>query len=182
MKRALLPVLLVGLLALTACGGTAEPVPTPTPTPTQAVNTEKADPDVVPVVLEAITADSVTAEGTRVADALATHLDAAVVTSIDDQSQMVPADGNTAAYYAAFRYYYVTAETDPAVLAQKLANVLEASGWSVYGTTNEGGVFIAALAIDAGADSWIGIVQSDATIDGKPTVAIQLASPDLPAE
>jgi len=182
MKRAIAPVALLTILALAGCTAEA-PAPAPTPSASApAVNPESADEAVVPLALEAITPEAVTAESTRLSDAVGTYVDPALVVGVDDQSQLTAADGNAASYYASFRTYTLTADTAPAPIGVTLTNVLEASGWTIYETANQDGIFIAVLTIEVGGAAWFGIVQADETVAGSPSVAFQLASPDLPSD
>lgn len=160
-------------LALTACTST-----TPTPTVEQT-QTTYLNPELVPRALEPLSEATATGEATRLADALAALIDASTVVAVTDESQLVAADDDIAAYYVAFRTYTLDPSVDPQTLAEALGAVLAQSGWTEHGTSNEDGVLIVALAAGTDEQPWFMFVQGETAVEGQPALSIQIAGPDL---
>ena len=160
-------------VALTACTSAA-PVPTVEQTQTAYLN-----PGLAPGALVPVSEETSTAEATRIADALAALINASTVVAVTDQSQLVPADEDIAAYYVAFRTYLLDPSVDPQTLAEALGAVLAQSGWTEHGTTNEDGVLIVALSGGTDEQPWFMFVQGETAVEGQPALSIQIAGPDL---
>ena len=158
------------LLALTGC--TAGTTATPEPTTTAAA---PIDTTLLPATLELVSAEAAQAEGTRVADGLQALIEGIVY--VDDNSAVVPADGETASYYAVYRTITLENGVDPLIMSAQLTTILEQSGWSIYETTNEDGQYLSALS--SGDSGWFALIGGDATVEGQPVVTFQIASPDI---
>lgn len=157
---------LVLVLALAGCTATPAPVATTSAPPLiQAV---------VPVVPDTLDATTAEAETVRLADAIQTLVTDIVY--VDDHSQLNEATDDTAAYYGVIRTITVDAATDPVVLAQSIAGVLAASGWTTDESTTDTGLSLDAL----DSSGWFLLLGGDATVEGQSVVTLQLASPDLP--
>ena len=157
---------LVLLLALTGCTAA---------TPAPAVSTSAAPliQAVVPVVPDTLDATTAQTETVRLADAIQTLVTDIVY--VDDHSQLNEATDATAAYYGVIRTITIDAATDPVVLAQSIAAVLKASGWTEDETTTEPGLSLDALH----SSGWFVLLGGDSTVAGQSVVTLQLASPDL---
>ena len=166
-------VLSFAALALTACTSS-----TPTPTVEQT-QTAYLNPELAPGTLEPLSEETATGEATRLADAIAALIDASTVVAVTDESQLIAADDDIAAYYIAYRTYVLEPSVDPQTLAEALGAVLAQSGWIEHATTNEDGVLIVALAGGTDAQPWFMFVQGETAVEGQPAVSIQIAGPDL---
>jgi len=157
------------LLALTGCTATTPttPVPSETSAPT--------DTTLLPATLELVSAEAAQAEGTRVADGLQALIEGIVY--VDDNSEVVPGDAETASYYAVYRTITLENGVDPLIMSAQLTTILEQSGWSIYETTNEDGQYLSALS--SGDSGWFALIGGDATVEGQPVVTFQIASPDI---
>ena len=158
------------LLALTGC--TASAPTTPTATQTAAAPT---DTTLLPATLELVSAEAAQSEGTRVADGLQALIEGIVY--VDDNSAVVPADEQTASYYAVYRTITLENGVDPLIMSAQLTTILEQSGWSIYETTNEDGQYLSALS--SGDSGWFALIGGDDTVEGQPVVTFQIASPDI---
>ena len=157
------------LLALTGCTAS-----TPT-APTASETAAPTDTSLLPATIDPLTAEAAQVEGTRVADGLQALIEGIVY--VDDNSALVPADGDTASYYAVYRTITLENGVDPLIMGAQLTTILEQSGWSIYETTNEEGQYLSALS--SGDSGWFALVGGDATVDGQPVVTFQIASPDI---
>ena len=162
-------------LALTACTSTT---PTPTVEQTQT-QTTYLNPELAPRALEPLSEATVTGEATRLADALAALIDVSTVVAVTDESQLIAADDDIAAYYVAFRTYTLDPSADLQTLAEALGAVLAHSGWTKHGTSNEDGVLIVRLTGGTDEQPWFMFVQGETAVEGQPALSIQIAGPDL---
>ena len=154
--------------------GCASPTPAATPAPSASAPAAPASA-LLPGVGPALTAAEAQEEGVRLADELQSLVDAII--NVDDKSQLVPADGDTAAYYGVYRTLSLQVAADPLVMGAQLASVLEQSGWSLYESTTENGQFLAALS--SGDTGWFAIIGGDDSVEGQSVVTFQIASPDI---
>ena len=159
------------VMALAGCTSAVEPEQTALPAPSAT-----AVAGLLPATGPELTEAEATAEGTRLADALQALIDG--ILNVDDNSQLVPGDAETAAYYGVFRTISLEAAADPLIMGAQLSSILEQSGWTLYETTNDDGQFLAALS--SGETGWFALVGGDATVEGQSVVTFQIASPDLP--
>lgn len=162
-------------IAVTAC---APRNSMPAPEPTQAQATAYLNPELAPRLLDPLSLETEEAEATRVADAIAELIDVATVVAVSDESQLVPADDDIAAYYATNRLYLLDASVDVATLAETIGAVLGKSGWTAQDEADEDGVTIVALAGGTEEQPWFLFVEGVTTDDG-PAIKILLAGPDL---
>ena len=167
---------LVSALVLSGC--TATPLQSPSLTP-PAQSDEMLNSDLQPHPLADASESTAKAEATRLADAMQALIESSMILNIDDQSQLAPADDDIAAYYIAFRNVSLDPSVDCQVLAETISGVLEQSGWTSYDSTNEGGIYIAALTGGTEESSWFVVISGDASVEGQSLVTIQLASPDV---
>ena len=180
----LLPRTIALVVVLTLAGSLAGCAPTnslPTPSLTPpATSQDLLNPALVPLTLDVVTAETASVEGTRLGDAVQALIDPATIVNVDDKSQVSPAQGELPAYYVVFRTITLDPSVDCLTLAETLATVLGKSGWSLEQSTNEGGIYLAALA--GGADSsWFTLIGGDASVEGQSVVTFQIASPDIVA-
>lgn len=173
MKWAVLALALVltGCTASTPAPSGTDAAATSTPTPTEA-----AVKDLVPVVPDALTAETAETETTRVADAIEALIDASLIIHVDQHEQLVPATDEAGEYYGILRTITLEQPTDPIDLATTIAAVMTASGWQTAESTNDGGISLHAL----GQSGWFVLVGGDSTVEGQSVLTLQVASPDLP--
>jgi len=166
------------VLALAGCAPTNS-LPTPSLTP-PAASEDLLNPALQPHPLDVVTTEAASAEGTRLGDALQELIDPAMILHVDDKSQVAPAQDDLPAYYVVYRTISLDPSVDCLTLAETLATVLSKSGWSTEQSTNENGVYLAALA--GGAEStWFTLIGGDASVDGQSVLTFQIASPDIVA-
>lgn len=182
------PLLLTATAALVvlALAGCTQPTPAPpttvapTPSSSDAAGTTILNPALVPKPLIVATAENTAVEGTRLGDELQQIIDAKVIVNVSDASQLVPATGDTAAYYAVYRSYTLDPAIDPLTLAGVIVSGLVQSGWLVHDSNNKDGVYIAALSGGTQQEPWFVLVGGDASVAGQSVVTVQIASPDIP--
>lgn len=169
---------LIAILALAGCAP-ANSLPTPSLTPL-ATSDELLNPALQPLTLDTVTAETASVEGTRIGDALQALIDPAMIVHVDDKSQVAPAQDEIPAYYVVFRTITLDPSVDCLTLAETLASVLGKSGWSLEQSSNEDGVYLAALA--GGAEgTWFTLLGGDASQEGQSVLTFQIASPDIVA-
>lgn len=166
------------LIALTGCTtSTDDATPTATPTTSAA----PTDPELIPVVPVTLDEDSAETETKRIADAIQGLIDPSDIVNVDDHSQVVDATTDVAGYYGVIRTITLEPTADPIVLAQTMVSVMESSTWIERESTNDGGIYLTALASsEEAASSWFVLVGGDSSVEGQSVVTLQLASPDLP--
>ena len=169
---------LVGVLALALAGcAPADSLPTPSLTP-PATSQDLLNPALAPLTLDVVTAESASVEGTRLGDALQALIDPATIVNVDDKSQVAPAQDDLPAYYVVFRTITLDPSVDCLTLAETLATVLGKSGWSLEQSSNEDGIYLAALA-GGSESSWFTLLGGDASKEGQSVLTFQIASPDI---
>jgi hypothetical protein len=169
---------LIAVLALAGCTPTNS-LATPSLTP-PASSEDLLNPALAPHALDVVTEESARVEGTRIGDALQALIDPATIVHVEDASQVAPAQDDLPAYYVVYRTITLDPSVDCLTLAETLATVLSKSGWVTEQSTNEDGIFLAALS--AGSDgTWFTLVGGDASQEGQSVVTFQIASPDIVA-
>lgn len=175
--RLLVPVVVV--LALAGCTSTP-PTPAPVPTATaSSVAPAVLEPDVVPVALEVVTAETAAAEGNRIADALEQIIGADSILNVSDASQLAPAADDLPPYYVVYRTYTLDPSVDPIALAQTITAIMLQSTWTSYDETNQGGQYLSALSGGPTETPWFTLIGGDASVAGQSVVTFQIASPDV---
>ena len=165
------------VVVLTGCVPQAPVVTSPSPSASSSA------PDVtsqlLPVSDGALTAAVAESETTRVADALVSFVDPAILVNDDVHSleqDSTLSDGKT---FALVHTMTLDPTVDPAALARLMVGDLRDSGWIVRDTTNANGIYLVPMVSAADpATSWFIAVGSDSTIAGQPVVSLQLVSPD----
>jgi hypothetical protein len=184
-------VALVSALAVTGCAAPGSPSSassTPASTPAAAPSaTSPATPPsasvagpLTPVVPQPLTEASVSAETSRLADAIQALVDPAFVVNVDDHSQIVDKTDGTGRYFGVIRTLTLQPKTDAGAAATTIVTALQAAGWSTRKMPEEGKASVAALT--SGPDpaaAWFAIVGADASVAGESVLSIQLASPDI---
>lgn len=168
-------VVVLAALALTACSP-RNAAPTLEQPQTQAPTI--LEPKLAPGALVPLSPETAQAEATRLGDEIAKLIAPELVTSVSDQSQLVLADDDIAAYYVMYRIYQLDASVDVATLAETIAAVIAQSGWVEQGKTTEDGVTIIALAGGTEEQPWFMFVQGQVGAEG-PALSISLGGPDL---
>jgi hypothetical protein len=167
---------LVAIIALSLVGCTAtDAPPTPSLTPPAAL----LNPELQPLALSAVTAETTRVEGTRIGDALQALIDPALILNVDDKSQVVPVDDDLPAYYAVFRTISFDTSVDCLALAETLATVLGQSGWVIEQSTNQDGIYVAAISGGTADAPWFILLGGDASQVDQSVVTVQIASPDI---
>lgn len=170
---------LVAALALTGCASTTE---TPAPTPSSTASSAPIlNPDLAPQTLELLTAETASAEATRILDALQALIDPTTIVSSADENMTVPAEDDVAAYHAVTRTIMLNDTVDALTLAETLSAVLEQSAWVSYDSATQDSIYVSTLVGGTSDAPWFIVVSGDASIAGQSRIAIQLASPDLAA-
>jgi hypothetical protein len=187
MTRSVTPALLAAVLAstllLTGCtGGNATPgTSTVAPTSTTGPTASVAPSAVTPVVPDLLTAESITNESTRLAEAIRALIDAAAIMNLDDHAHVVEKTASAGRYYGIIRTITLDPQIDAAAVATEMVAKLTAAGWISRDSTNSGGTVLSALASgEDPATSWFVIIGADASVAGQSVLTIQLASPDIP--
>ena len=149
------------------------------PSPSASSSAPDVTSQLLPVFDGALTAAVAESETTRVADALVSFVDPAILVNDDVHSleqDSTLSDGKT---FALVHTMTLDPTVDPAALARLMVGDLRESGWIVRDTTNADGIYLVPLvsASDPAA-SWFIAVGSDSTIAGQPVVSLQLVSPD----
>jgi hypothetical protein len=188
MRASAITVLLASGLALTGCASSSSPEAPPASAHASAPASEPAPGPtgpitptaVTPVVPEELTAETVTAESTRVADAIQALIDPALVRHVDNHAELMESSGG-GRYYGIIRTVTLDPATDPVASATAVVAELESSGWINRETTDQNGTYVSALTSLADpASAWFAVIGGDATVDGESAVSIQIASPDVP--
>lgn len=161
------------VLALTGCSTSVVE-----PTPSASAPAFAPVAELLPVDLDGVSAETTQVEGTRLADALQALIDGII--NVDDKSQVVPADGDTAEYYAVYRTISLDPAADPLIMGAQLTSILQESGWELYETTNQDGQYLAALSAGGDDEPWFALIGGDATVEGQSVVTFQIAGPDIP--
>jgi len=149
------------------------------PSPSSSSSAPDVTSQLLPVFDGALTAAVAESETTRVADALVSFVDPAILVNDDVHSleqDSTLSDGKT---FALVHTMTLDPTVDPAALARLMVGDLRESGWIVRDTTNADGIYLVPMvsASDPAA-SWFIAVGSDSTIAGQPVVSLQLVSPD----
>lgn len=167
---------LVLVVSLAGCSAAPKPAPAPATSAPATSAPAAQSGGLLPAVGPIVTAETASAEGTRLAESLQTLIDGIV--NVNDNSQLVPADAETAAYYAVYRTLSLETAADPLIMGAQLTTVLQDSGWQLYETTNLDGQYLAALS--SGETGWFALIGGDASVEGQSVVTFQIASPDIP--
>lgn len=180
--RATATLVLLATLAFTGCASSASPTGPERPAP--APTTEPTAPPVaavIPVLPAELTPDAVTVESTRIADAVQSLIDPALIINVDNHTEMVDKSTGDGRYYGIIRTITLDPATNPITTATGIVAILEASGWLNAETTDQGGIYLSRIISGADpASSWFAVIGGDASVPGESAISLQLASPDIP--
>ena len=155
-------------------------MPTPSLTPPSGSDA-LLNPALAPLALDVVTAERASVEAKRIGDALQALIDPATILHVEDASQVAPAQDDLPAYYVVYRTISLDSSVDCLTLAETLATVLSQSGWVTEQSTNEDGIYLAALSGGTEAAPWFTLVGGDASKEGESVITFQIASPDIVA-
>jgi hypothetical protein len=173
---------LLATLALTGCASSASPTgpERSTPAPT-AAPTAPPFSAVIPVLPAEMTQDAVSVESIRIADAVQSLIDPALILNVDDHTEMVDKSTGDGRYFGIIRTITLDPATDAITTASGIVATLEASGWLNAETTDQNGIYLSRVVSGADpASAWFAVIGGDASVPGESAISLQLASPDIP--
>lgn len=188
---------LAGALALSGCAGSSTVVRGDSPAPAPSATATTAEPEpagpsptatsvaspvagVLPVAPDEFTAEALTAESKRVADAIESLIDPGAIVHVDNHSELVTKNDSVGHYYGILRTITLVPATDATHLAQSMAATLLASGWLSRDTSDQGAVYLTGLASSRDdAASWFLVLGGDDSNAGQSVFTFQMASPDV---
>jgi hypothetical protein len=186
--RATATAVLLTTLFLSGCASSASPArPEPqasapaSQAPAPSAPDAAANPAVVPVLPPELTAETLTLETTRVADAVQALIDPALILNVDDHTEMVDKSTGDGRYFGIIRTITLNPGTDAVTTATGMAATLLASGWVNAQTTEQGGIYVSRTVSSSDpASAWFAVIGGDASVPGESAISLQLASPDIP--
>ena len=163
-------------LTLAACSSPAT-IPTPSLTPPSS-SESLLNPELQARPISPVTEESAHAEASRLADALLALIDPATIVSVEEATQLAPAQDDLASYFMLARTITMDSSVDCLTLAETITGVMEQSGWSVYDSANGDTTYRADLTGGSEAAPWFAVIGADTT-DGRSIVTVQIASADI---
>lgn len=173
-------------LVLTGCASSSGPVgrepaasaPAPAPAPEA---TAPAAIEVVPVLPGQLTLDAMTAESTRIADAIQALIDPVLILNVDDHSELIEASTGDGRYFGIIRTITLDPSADAVATATGMVATMHSSGWLDAETMEQSGMYVSrAVSSSNPASAWFAVIGGDASVPGESAISLQLASPDIP--
>lgn len=167
------------VLSAALAGCVADAPAAPAPAAPSGSSASGVASQLLPVVGGTLTAEVAASESIRIADALVSFIDPAVLVNDDVHSLVEQSTVSAGQNFALIHTMTLDRSVDPAALAKLMVGDLREAGWIVRDTTNREGVYLVPMVSDSDpTKSWFLGVGADSTVAGQPVVSLQVVSPD----